>query len=277
MQTPRYHIYIEYIEPDKTGIRFNVPEEELVRTFATPFTAGQPFWFMGKLLNPVKVNKTIIFWSYEAADKLSLPNKETLLVAKDKRYLIENILKSKVKGAYVCTEKFLPSLEKTVAIKQSGAASTGSMSYRIFVVSGSDVEMKKSIVEALTKLRLVPLILCEEPSQGRKIVERFNDYADVGFAVILLSPDDFVFAKNDSSTKRRLKPRQDVVFDLGFLLGRLGKDNVLVFFRENEGFEIPDYEGIKLQAFDDRDSWKLFLVRELDKSGFHIDGDRIIN
>jgi hypothetical protein len=108
LSLPKYHIYIEYTEPEKSGVRFNVSQEELVRTFATPFTAGQPFWFMGRLLNPIKVTKVILFWSHTTADKLSLPNQENLVAAKDKKYLIESIVKGKVKGAYVCTEKFLP-------------------------------------------------------------------------------------------------------------------------------------------------------------------------
>jgi predicted nucleotide-binding protein len=277
VQTPRYHIYIEYAEPDKSGVRFNVNQEELVRTFASPFIAGKPFWFMGRLLNPIKVTKTIIFWSYETADKLSLPNKENLLVAKDKRYLIESILKSKVKGTYVCTEKFLSSPEKNKAATQSGTATSWDTRRRIFVVSGSDSEMKQALTEALTRLGLVPLLLCEEPSQGRKIVERFIDYADIGFAVVLLSPDDFVYAGNEAPSKRKLKPRQDVVFELGFILGKIGKDKVLAFYKEHEGFEIPDFEGIRLVAFDNRESWKLAIVRELAKSGFQIDADRIIN
>jgi hypothetical protein len=87
---------------------------------------GQPFWFLGKLLNPNKVTKVVIFWSYQTADKLKLPNQENLVAAKDKKYLIENILKGKVKGAYLCTEKFLSTTEKTTApSKQS--------------ISGSDV------------------------------------------------------------------------------------------------------------------------------------------
>ena len=111
--------------------------------------------------------------------------------------------------------------------------------------------------------------MCEEPSQGRKIVERFADYADVGFAVVLLSPDDFVYAKEESPTKRKLRPRQDVVFELGFLLGRFGEGKVLVFFRECVNFEgLTDFEGLKVTAFDDRDSWKLALIRELTNCGY---------
>ena len=272
---PKYHIYLEYAEPDKSGIRFNVPQEELVRTFSSPFTMGQPFWFLGKLLNPNKVTKAVIFWSYQTADKLTLPNQENLVVAKDKKYLIENILRGKVKSAYLCTEKFLSSTEKTIAPLQQ-AMSGSDVRRRVFVVCGTDGEMKQAITNALTKLRLVPVLMCEEPSQGRKIVERFQDYADVGFAVVLLSPDDSVYVKDEPPTKRKLRPQQEVVFELGFLLGKLGKGNVLVFFRECSNFEIPtDFEGIKVVAFDDRDSWKLALIRELTNCGYNVDNDRI--
>ncbi len=83
--------------------------------------------------------------------------------------------------------------------------------------------------------------------------------------------------KMRSATKRKLRPRQDVVFELGFLLGKLGKGNVLVFFRECANFEIPtDFEGVKVTAFDDRDSWKLALIRELSNIGLVVDGDKIL-
>jgi predicted nucleotide-binding protein len=148
---------------------------------------------------------------------------------------------------------------------------------RIFVVCGTDDEMKQAIINALTKLWLIPVVMCEEPSQGRKIVECFADYNDVGFAVVLLSPDDFVYAKEDSPTKRRLRPRQDVVFELGFLIGKLGKDHILVLYREWPNFECPtDFEGMKVTAFDDRDSWKLALIRELTNCGYALDADRIL-
>ena len=158
---------------EKSGIRFNVPQEELVRTFSSPFTMGQSFWFLGKLLNPNKVIKAVIFWSYLTADKLTLPNQENLVAAKDKKYLIENILKGKVKGAYLCTEKFLSPTEKTMASTQQ-ATSASDVRRRVFVVCGTDNEMKQAVTNALTKLKLVPVVMCEEPSQGKKIVEHFR-------------------------------------------------------------------------------------------------------
>jgi predicted nucleotide-binding protein len=137
--------------------------------------------------------------------------------------------------------------------------------------------MKQAVTNALTKLRLVPVVMCEEPSQGRKIVERFQEYSDVGFAVVLLSPDDSVYVKDEPPTKRKLRPRQDVVFELGFLLGKLGRKNLLVFQRECQNFEGPtDFEGMTVTAFDDRDSWKLALIRELTNCGYNVEADRIL-
>jgi predicted nucleotide-binding protein len=273
---PKYHIYLEYTEPDKSGVRFNVPQEELVRTFSSPFTMGQPFWFLGKLLNPNKVIKAVIFWSYLTADKLILPNQENLVGAKDKKYILENILRSKVKGAYLSTEKFLSPTEKTLAPTQHAMSASG-VPRRVFVICGTDNEMKRSVTNALTKLRLAPLVMCEQPRQGRTIIEHFQEYTDVGFAVVLLSPDDFAYFKDEPPTKRKLRPRQEVIFELGFLLGKLGKSNVLVFFRECANFEIPtDFEGIKVTAFDDRDSWKLGLIRELTNCGYNVDTDRML-
>jgi predicted nucleotide-binding protein len=271
LSLPKYHIYIEYTEQEKSGIRFNIGTEELNRTFVEPFNAGQQFWFMGRLLNPIKVNKVLLFWSYEAADKLKLPNGENLVVAKDKKFLIDCIQKGKVKGAYICTEKFLPQIINV------SAQSAGSVNRRVFVISGTDEEMKQAVTKALTKLGLAPIVLCEDPGHCRKIVEQTPEYADANFAVAILSPDDYVYAKTGEPSKRRLKPQLDVVFELGFMLGKLGKDRVMVLFREVDDFEVPSsFGGLKVTAFDDRGSWKLALLRELSKNGYNVDSEKII-
>ncbi len=272
MSLPKYHVYIEYVEQDKSSIRFNIGQEELNRTFAEPFNSGQQFWFMGRLLNPIKVNKAVIFWSYEAADKLKVPTGENLVVAKDKKFLIESVQKGKVKGAYICTEKFLIQTSNNVL-----SHSASSVNRRVFVISGSDEEMKKAVTKALTKLWLTPIVLCEEPGHGKKIIEQSAEYADVNFAVVLLSPDEYAYAKTDEHSKRKLRPQQEVIFELGFVLGKLGKDNVMVLFRESDTFDMPTiFASLKVTAFDDRDSWKLALLRELASSGYVVDGDRIL-
>ncbi len=279
MQTPKYHIYIEYSEPDKSGFRFNLSRAELVGGIQEPFAHGEPFWFMGRLLNPIKVVQIVIFWSYQTADQLRLPNHESLIAAKDKKYLIDNILKGKVKGVYLCTEEFVAVTQKASAqAPQAPMASAPSgMPRRIIVVSGTDETMKQTFTGALRKLGLAAVVMNEEPSQGKKIVDHFADYKDVGFALVLLSPDVYVYPKGEEATKRQRTPRQDVLLMFGFLLGKLGKDKVLAFYRESPNFAFPiEFEGVKFTALDDRDSWKLSLIRELTGCGYTVDAERLL-
>ena len=235
---------------------------------------------MGRLLNPIKVAKIVIFWSYLTADQLHLPNNESLIAAKDKKYLIDNLLKGKVKGVYLCTEEFVAVTQKKSALSpqaQPVVFTPNGIPRRIVVVSGTDEIMKQTITGALRKLGLAALIMSEEPGQGKKIVDRFADYTDVDFALVLLSPDIYVYPKGEEATKRERIPKQDVTLMFGFLLGKLGKDKVLAFYRESPNFAIPiDFEGVKFTALDDRDSWKLTLIRELTNCGYTVDAERLL-
>ena len=281
LPNPKYHIYIEYSEPEKSGVRFNLSYAELVGAFSEPFVNGENFWFLGHLLKPVKVANVIVFWSYEPAENLRLPNRESLISAKDKKYLIDNVLKGKILGVYLCTEKFVnmpqnPSAPTPQA--QPAAAIPSRTPRRVIVVSGTDESMKQMMVEALKKLGLAAVVMSEEHSQGKIIVDRFEGYyGDVEFAVVLLSPDIYVYPKGEEATKRQRTPKQDTTMMFGFLLGKLGKDRVLAFYRETQNFAFPiDFEGVKFTAIDDRDSWKLSLIRELTNCGYTVDSERLL-
>ena len=235
---------------------------------------------MGRLLKPIKVAKVVIFWSYKTADQLRLPNNESLIAAKDKKYVIDNVLKGKIKGVYPCTEEFVVVAPKNLMPTQQPphiASSPIGTPRRIIVVSGKDEKMKQTITEALRKLGLASIVMSEEPSHGKKIFDRFADYADVGFALVLLSPDIYVYPKGEEATKRKRVPKQDVILLFGFLLGKLGKDRVLAFYRESPNFVFPiDFEGVKFAALDDRESWKRVLIRELVGCGYTVDTERLL-
>jgi hypothetical protein len=116
LRMPKYHVYVEYAgDLEKSTIRFNLHEEELVRTFINPYTGGKPFLFCGKLLNPAKVDKVIIFWSYEDGGTLVLPNREMVAGHPNKKFAMERICAGKVKGVAVCTERFLSSKRETTS------------------------------------------------------------------------------------------------------------------------------------------------------------------
>jgi hypothetical protein len=64
------------------------------------------------------------------------------------------------------------------------------LSKKVFVVHGHDGEPKEAMARFLQSLGFEPVILHEQPNGGRTIIEKFEKNADVGFAVVLLTPDD---------------------------------------------------------------------------------------
>ena len=143
----------------------------------------------------------------------------------------------------------------------------------VFVIHGRDNEAKETVARFLTRLALTPVILHEQPNQGRTIIEKFERNAQVGFAVALLTPDDVGALKNE---EKKLKPRarQNVVFELGYFLGRLGRERVCALTKGN--VELPsDYDGVAYISLDDG-GWKMDLIRELKNVGFNVDANKAL-
>ena len=62
---------------------------------------------------------------------------------------------------------------------------------RVFIVHGQNMGIKETVARFLeTRLSLPVTVLHEQPNQGRTIIEKFEDYSDVAFAVVLLTADD---------------------------------------------------------------------------------------
>ena len=143
----------------------------------------------------------------------------------------------------------------------------------VFVIHGRDNEARETVARFLEKLGLTPVILHEQSNQGRTIIEKFEQHAQVGFAVALLTPDDVGALKGD---EKNLKPRarQNVVFELGYFLGLLGRERVCALTKGN--VEIPsDYDGVVYISLDDG-GWKMKLIKELKNVGFDVDANKAL-
>lgn len=145
---------------------------------------------------------------------------------------------------------------------------------RVFVVHGRDEEAKAIVARFLENCNLIPIILHEQADRGRTIIEKFEQEADVHFAVVLLTPDDRGGIKyaSDEQTHASLKDRarQNVVFELGYFLGRLGRGNVCALLRGP--VELPsDINGVIYTSMAADDGWKLKLAKELRSAGFDMD------
>lgn len=141
------------------------------------------------------------------------------------------------------------------------------LSRRVFVVHGHDDGAREAVARFLEKIDFEPVILHEQANQGRTIIEKFEAHGDVGFAVVLLTPDDEGCAKGG---KIQPRARQNVVLELGYFIGRLGRNKVCALKRGD--LEIPsDYQGVLWESLDAGGGWKLSLVRNLKGAGHEVD------
>ena len=120
--------------------------------------------------------------------------------------------------------------------------------------------------------RLAVVVLEERPNLGATLIEKFEANAEVGAAVVLFTADDLGCLKTDLETVGLVpRARQNVLIELGFFFGRLGRDRVCLL-REPD-VEVPsDLSGIvytEIQLSTDSD-WQEQLVRELSAMGLAI-------
>lgn len=178
--------------------------------------------------------------------------------------------------AVLLLKSFVKQVEEREPVEPSTAPKTeksaGLSGSDIFIVHGCDEGTKEAVARYVEKLGLKAVILHEQANQSRTIIEKFEDHSkDVSFAVVLCTPDD----EGRSGQGGKLKPRarQNVILELGFFLGQLGRDRVCVLY--GKGVEMPsDYDGVVYIPLDG--DWKVQLAKEIKAAGISIDADKII-
>jgi len=147
--------------------------------------------------------------------------------------------------------------------------------HHVFLVHGHDEGTLHACARFLEKLDLPVVILREEPNQGRTIIEKFEHHSNVGFAVVLLTADDRGGVAGQKFEEQRARARQNVIFELGFFLGRLGRKRVCALYAE--GVEIPsDYQGVVFVPLDDGQAWMFHLAKEMAAAGLPVDLNKAI-
>lgn len=140
---------------------------------------------------------------------------------------------------------------------------------KIFIVHGHDGEIKEAIARLIERQNIKPIILSEQANKGKTIIEKFEENSDVSCAICLFTADDLGKANADKEYRQRA--RQNVVFEAGYFIGKLQRENVVIVADQN--VEIPsDMSGI---VYVNRDNWKFDVLKELRAMGFAIDYNRL--
>jgi len=144
---------------------------------------------------------------------------------------------------------------------------------KVFVVHGHDDLAKTTVARFVERLGFEPIVLHEQPSAGKTIIEKIEMFSDVGFAIVIYSPDD-LGAKADTKPRLKARARQNVVFEHGFLIAKLSRGSVAALIKGD--LETPsDIDGIVYVPFDDRGAWMVAVSKEMRAAGYAVDMNRL--
>lgn len=273
-----YHVQI-YHKYNADEYKVNLSEEQLMARIVEPYNEGKPIVLNGRTIELALIRRIKIFKTNETLDK------------KIKHFELEkerNTSPYKIFGAAPAwkaietginvTDDFIsgpagskiksPSIdapENTETVKEDRE--------KVFVVHGHDNALKDETCIFLDSIGFEPIVLHRQPDGGLTIIEKFEKNANVKYAFILLTPDDYAFKsdelkKPDSERIGEFRARQNVIFELGFFIGKLGRKFVCCIYKE---VTLPtDISGLiykKISKSIEEKGYEIIL--ELKNAGLH--------
>lgn len=254
----RSYVLIRLSEKGKLYMRKKEQEKFLIESYRL---SG------GKTTKSVKIP--------EIADKLNIPKNLSREIA-DFLYSDNKLNFFQVEDMFKMQASGIREAEKIIEEKKMDQTEEKRKKNCVFIVHGHDDTAKEIVARFVEKHGLKAIILHEQADEGMTIIEKFEKHSSrAGYAIVLFTPDDVGTKKPkrlSENTYKLLKPRarQNVVFELGFFVSKLGRENVRVLYKK--GVEIlTDYEGVLYTLFDLRNNdWKIELHREIRTSNLPI-------
>ena len=172
---------------------------------------------------------------------------------------------SEIRGTY---KALLSRIRRNQEEKRSNGVISKS---KVFIVHGHNEAIREKVARIVERLGLGAIILNERPNEGGTIIEKFEkNSSEADFAIVLLTADDECKSRSEKSFKFRA--RQNVIFELGFFVGKFSRSNLFIL-REEE-VEIPsDLNGIGYTPMND--GWDRSLVKELRRCGYDVDANNL--
>lgn len=139
---------------------------------------------------------------------------------------------------------------------------------KVFIVHGRDNEAKQEVGRFIEKLGLEAIILHEQASAGMTIIEKIEHYSnDADFALVLYTACDHGRGVHESNIPPKNRARQNVVFEHGYLMAKLGRENVCSLVKGD--IETPnDISGVVYVSLDQSGAWKNEVAKELKACGY---------
>lgn len=138
-------------------------------------------------------------------------------------------------------------------LSRRNAIAPHDLTNKVFVVHGHDAVAKNELETLLREMGLEPVVLHRQVDAGKTIIEKFEEHADVGFAFILLTPDEIAFLAIESElpeSERAIeyRARPNVIFEFGYFVGKIGRNRTCCIYR---GDTVPpsDLNGLLYKKY----------------------------
>lgn len=256
-----------YYELDKTD------KTEIINSIIKPFLNGEEFLFNGYFVSKTKINRLLVKTTKATTRELSkyennnIPANIIMFVSPEDIVSYDKYTKDITKSIF---EEASHDVQPQRVITKRNSSNDFS---KVFIVHGHDELAKIEVARFIEKLGFKAIILSEQANEGKTIIEKIEEYTDVDFGIVLYTPCDVGAEKNTKVFKPRA--RQNVVFEHGYLIGKLGRDKVHALKKDN--VETPnDISGIVYTEMDSGKAWQLSIAKEMKKVGYNIDFNKIM-
>lgn len=268
---PYYHVLIEtnepsekYYEPDKIDL------SEFKERVMIPYLKDEYFLFDNHNLDRTKVKCIKIRQAEDTFHACSIVYQPSGCYIDEDQAIREIFYNNEF------TEDITNEIERECKMKiQSETSKTKPTmdKSKVFIVHGHDDAAKEKVARFIEKLGFEAIILHEQASSGNTIIEKIEEYSNVGFAIVLYTPCD---EGGPKGKKDQVKPRarQNVVFEHGYLMGKIGRKNVCFLLKGD--VEIPsDIAGLAYGEIDKGDGWKSKVADEMEACGYEVDRNKM--
>jgi predicted nucleotide-binding protein len=275
-----YHVRISLkSQKSRDETKTDFSEEQLHVRILEPYEQGEPIILNGKTIQPADIERIRISKSQESSSQIVQSIKE-----EDRKINVITIggpsldWRAASRATDITDELIQGPVgykKVTKVIEDKQKLDIEKSNNKVFVVHGHDSELKNDIDIFLRELGLVPIILHRKADEGMTIIEKFEKHSDVVYAFILLTPDDVgmtvkEFQKEDDKRKIEFRARQNVIFEFGYFIAKLGRRNVCCVYKD--GVTLPnDISGLLYKKVNDTiDSIGYEIIKELKAIGLKI-------
>lgn len=274
-----YHVKIELNEKDKKDYHTKLSEldktniDEVINDTILPYLREEEFLFDGRMLIKSDIRSIKIYETEQTS--------EVLVNIENNRNRNNQFFFSSSKPSVVTYDRYSKDITKNIFThasknipkKNKHTPSQIHDKNKVFIVHGHDNEVKLEVARFIEKIGFEPIILHEQASNSKTIIEKIESYSDVGFGVVLYTDCD-VGAKKSDFEHLNKRARQNVVFEHGFLIGKLGRANVCSLVKGD--IETPnDISGVVYTSMD-AGHWQIELAKEMKASGYTVDMNKVI-